>query len=800
MSSSYQTRDIGVVQRDHQKEAKEIEKHRKAQTAASTRSAKEWKSVATQMGDLKSFVEQTELKQFQDQQKSLMSFLEDTAVPWVKMQWQSQVDSGRNAYATREQDPDTQSKFDKMVEEVEKLELSQAETYKQIKIREKQLFFDEDKKQLASLSHFEKLGFRRARLEDNVANFGTYREDMFLNSTALVPNTDGSFFELKDWSQHVGGREAASRYIFNQFYAENSLGLSEKYLTVKAIPGMEKIENQQETAYKETVRLDETKTTLEANKLALTSSLKTNDPDKIATALGVYLTGTENAFAYLGSQGKLQETAHKEQRNAIKGIVRSFAAAQPWSKPDGFIEGMKRHIVEGHPGGPKSFYEHFKDLGFSETDIKAEFLDAKIDHNTRITRGYQADLKLIKENITDTLRTLERENPGKPVPPEMKDYYIEQLRENPLATAEDFTEVNGMFDKGFTTDDQDMQIILNDEEYKLLGQISKGRLEFLDRKYIFSKTLLQDLENGNHIADKSFITSTTAVAEGVNILKEAIYGQLKIERANRGTGKSLTINELAGLDRIIYEGITGAHEDLDLPPMMKLALQYKREDEDNPHVTVNADDTYYIKKAASKLAENFMKLNKGVNEYDTSGHDLYVQPGKYEGGFINLKGGDDHLGHIERTEKAWTKLAGDRIQTGGFASLKTIPINNFTENDFTIDMETRQTPSTLFHVLAASDGDGGWDAWDFHNHYSKQLGLPIIQKPKEASKLRQFIPHYRFRRIYLNLGSKIVQDQTLEKLPNPYKLSTASYIWSRIRSNQSINLGEHFKKKYPENR
>lgn len=771
MTSSYRNR-TSPLEGGYDRKAKDLESHRKSWIADATGAVKDWKSSASATAKLQDYVDQAELQQFKQTKKYIDNFMQKTVVGAAQEYWSNELAKGREMYANRYED----EAFDNLKAEVDELELKGEERYREIQKRADELLLEEDKKKVRSMSHFEQMGYARAKLEDAANNFGNWRENQFKDNDTLIRDRAGNVFKLNEYWRDdlVGGREAASAYLYEQYYLDNKGTFNSKYLTTNFIPKLDKIETAQENTYYEGVRKADAQASIELNDINLNSALESNDPAKIQSALETHNIATLPHYNYLQSQGALRERAPVAWRNNIMARIKAVADANPDMYPDGIIQALEEWKVPGHPGGSKSMMDLFEKDGFSKRNIRNIFLDAQKKQAGlyRNASENQAVLHAAEAKIT----AWEYKNKGEEVPDDVRAEHIAKAGDNPFATKEGIIAVENNLNVTLPTRDQQRAMVHNDAHYKLTGTIDRGRIEALKADGL-SDEIIKEFEEANIVVEKSLVSQEMATANNAHFA-----GVVKsiLKKDNVASWKPNT-QDAEVINHLLEKGITDAG-DLDTLPLYKGARLRMLQNEEA--MKNNAGDPSLtwevaVEQQRNQLETNFRVLSRSP---EFSSHVLYSKP---TAGFINMPVGGVKKSFSE-IQRDSVRYATDIVRNQGVNGLYNIPNDHFEDADF--NLVNGNMVSQKFRYLAAADGNGNLDSWDMYNYYAKRTGRPEIQKPEEAVALRSHIPYSSMWEIYYTLGSHTVLDRALTINPSVKNLVHERQIRNATRNMSGFHV------------
>ena len=194
MTSSYKSRSLGASQQSKYSRQKisDLEAQRKQFIQDATNASKGDIAEATRQDKVLTFTEKAELQQLSNLSKTFEDFLQKTVVDVSKHQWEKEINRGWEMYKTRH-DNDEWNQLNAKVDE----SLSKQEDLEQkTRILADKAPLEVDKKRIRNLSHFEQMGWGRARLQEAADNYGEYRLAELQQNTLLLNGPDLSLIHI----------------------------------------------------------------------------------------------------------------------------------------------------------------------------------------------------------------------------------------------------------------------------------------------------------------------------------------------------------------------------------------------------------------------------------------------------------------------------------------------------------------------------------------------------------------------------------------------------------------------------
>ncbi len=390
MTSSYKNRQGLNPNKRYQQAIKDLESEKNAYIAESTGQLRDLQSENRRAAKLQDFVTNKELKDLSNLSDTFNNFLQKAVVPTTKRYWDGQIEKGRLAYKTRDQDPNQE--FYKNEEEINKAIDKSRTLDTELAKRAKNLPTDTQKLELTGLSGFKALGYKLQRLDDAAVNFGEWRLNQLQTSTKEI-TVDGVTFQIKDAQPGVQ-YEAASDALYKDYVNQNRGDLSAKYVNTKFIPQLDKIEFAQKGEYNEKQRKLEASDQIDAGKVNLNLGLNSGDPTRMSESL-------INAWETLSTNFRIQGSSdpNTSTRQAIRDQIQTYIEEN--SDNTEKIQNLKNVLntlkVPGHSNQKLSMAELYP----------KEFSDQTIDdivsaRNTTKFRQEQAKDQIILQGIRDT--------------------------------------------------------------------------------------------------------------------------------------------------------------------------------------------------------------------------------------------------------------------------------------------------------------------------------------------------------------------------------------------------------------
>ncbi len=760
MTSSFRQRNITKPGGDT-KRATDLENARRSWINEATGVNRDWKAIASNQAALAKYVDDAELADFKSTKKALDTFMQKTAVDATKMYWANEIAKGREAYETR--DYDKNETYNKIKAEVDQLELDSEAKYREVQKRAEAAFLETEKEQIRKLSHFEKMGYARARLEEAAEGFGTWRLAELGSSEEWVQDKSGQWFQVKDYAKDglVGGYEAASQHVYSKYYMENKGSFTSKYLTAKFIPKLNKTEQTQATTYYEQVRKEGLWNSIKANELNLMTVLKDKDSTKkqIQAALLTTHSVNRNLYNELGAKGG----GNIAWRTGIMNQIKALAAADPaFANREELIQALKEWEVPGMNG--KTMFDLYGEDGFSESNINNLF-NAKAKEYSRNLEGVnEAQREIVLNEARAAVRR--HEENGTTISQEEKDALIDRIVEND-GTENDVSLLDEIINKKPTSELYDYNAVI--EAAGADKQISEAEFKVLDRKLIISDEVEKRLRDKGIIVENPFLTGEAyeGVDASKNILRDALRVRAGIDKV---PGSKLGEEYNQVLEELYFNGISGTGEPgIDTKGVVPLAQEIYElatsktlpNGDPNPNYNPNYSKNDALTDAAEIVKKKFETLQ--LSSDIASGHKLY-----HDGGFNNFNFGLSKQALKTQRNRNLAAIIQEGASINPNSALEGIlqltPTQlGIKESDFDINLNTKDQPSIVFQMMAAADVSDTYDAWDFHNMFAKKMGREdlMVAKPAEAVLLRELMTPGTLHWLYKHKGSQTLVNQAL---------------------------------------
>jgi len=767
MTSSFRQRNITKPGGDTKK-ATDLENARRSWINEATGVNRDWKTIASNQAALAKYVDEAELADFKTTKKALDNFMQKTAVDATKMYWANEIAKGREAYETR--DYDKNETYNKIKAEVEQLELDSEAKYREVQKRAEAAFLETEKEQIRKLSHFEKMGYARARLEEAAEGFGAWRLAELGSSEEWVQDKSGQWFQVKDYAKDglVGGYEAASQHVYSKYYMENKGSFTSKYLTAKFIPKLNKTEQTQATTYYEQVRKEGLWDSIKANELNLMTVLKDKDSTQEQIEAALLTTHSVNRPLYneLGAKGG----GNIAWRAGIMNQIKALAEADPaFANRDELIQTLKTWKVPGMNG--KTMFDLYGEDGFSESYINNLFNSKAQEYARNLEKVNEKKREIVLNEARSAVR-IHEEN-GTTISEDEKQALTDRIVDNG-GTQKDISLLDQIINKKPTGELYDYNAAI--EAAGADRQMTEAEFQVLDKKLIISSKVEQRLRDEGIISDDAFLQGgeIEGVAKSKDMLREAFRVRAGIDKV---PGSKLGYQYDEALEYLWINGISGVGDpNIDTPGVVDLAKQYYKLSKQKtlPNGDPNLPDSEgnggynpnYTKAEALEQAANTVKTK--WEALQTSGvvgsnHKLY-----HDGGFNNFNFGLSKQALSTQRNRNLAAIIQDGSAANPNSALEGIleltPTQlGLKDSDFDINLNTKDQPGMIFQMMAAADVSDTYDAWDFHNMFAKKMGREdlMVAKPTEAVLLRELITPGTLHWLYKHKGSQTLINQGL---------------------------------------
>tara|TARA_Y100001963_G_scaffold25466_1_gene34548 strand:+ start:768 stop:3128 length:2361 start_codon:yes stop_codon:yes gene_type:complete len=753
MTSSYRNRAVPTTAKRDARVIADIKQQRKEEVTGLTAQAQGQIQEMKRQAGLAKSDDQYELKKLAHLSKTINNAVTVGSKYIAEEIWAPAIERGKQQYRSKEINP----QWYEIQKQIDEAEGKNEELYIELQKKAEKLELETDKERFRELSHFERMGWSRAKLNEAAKGFGNWRIDQLETSEELIPGTD---IMIKDHRElGTKGYEVASDYLYSKFYMENKGSFNEKYLTAKLIPELDKQETAQKTAYYEGIRQEKASDRIDFNEANLYESFGTGDVTKIHTSLDAFHAATPSAFATNGAKGN----GYPAMRKAILDQVKAYAVENPHDAAS-VIAALKTWKIPGVTGDKNTLFTKHPDE-WNEVAIENIFQQEAANAVTLNKKGDEAARKLLLERYRGLAH--ERAEAGAALP--NGQFFTEseiaiaaqQLSQINGATEADASQLTYLMTRTQASDQVAWAQIKAAAGTD--GQMSEAEWALLDEKLLISNAVEEQARKLGLIVDKPFLTgqeSLAAVTKGKELLKTAVKNSDKTyDNPLKKFGDDPRSQE--ALNTLITKGIVLPEDDpLHSKGLVPLAQEYYTQNQERLKEGLgdpNYTESDALNDAATTLFNKFEQLQKDPT-YST--HRLYNQN---RSGFTNINLNEEtKIAKRLNRRQSLTRELTDTIYSGGIESLKTQP-PTLVESDWDLDPGSGGVPSLPFQLAAATDGTGGMDAWDYYNLWATKEGRPTVTKPQEATLLKERISGTTFWKMANNPGSKTVCSQLLKE-------------------------------------
>ena len=671
--------------------------------------------------------------------------MEKVVAPLIQQQWAKEIDKGREIYLTRETDKN--KRFETLKTEVEEAVEKQEGNYQELWEEGKKKVLKEHRDSLLNLSHFERMGVARARLDEAAAGYGNYRINELQTSEDTVYDDNGTPFLLKDYKDPslVGAYEAASSHIYAKYYIENKGDFTPKYLNAKFVPELMKTEVKQKSEYYAQLRRETTNQRIDNLETIFDQALKTNNPKDIARSITTSHIAIPALFDDLGAK----EGGNVAWRKSfVLAGIQKFAAQNPNADVNQIIEGLKLATIN-HPNGKKNLFDLYSDE-FSPFQIKQIFNKAKADQAS-LLKSADENSKVIFEEKVDEARDEAWANGTRLDDKFIQNSLSEAGRLN--YTQDELTALDYKL-RLAPMSDVESTAFLEREAERFGGQLSTAQVIALSQTKGLSKLAINDLKERKIIVDEPFLTAKpellAAITEADKTLEDDIKllsskfdnPHIKLDAAHKRAVKVLKEQGIQGTNDPNIDTVGGLYE------IATSIYEQNQKDFAAGLTDVQLTKEQAIEQATGQLTSKLKLLNANR---DYENHILYNSSKK---GFQNLTAA--HMSPLYN-ERIRDNLTLDEMETNvlkeGIQGLYNRPPSTLTIDDFHVGPSTGNMPSRIMQLAAAADETGKYDPWDFMHKWQEvilnnpshplheELKLkPALPKPAELTLLREKIP------------------------------------------------------------
>ena len=759
MTSSYRNRAVPTTANRDARVIADLKNRRQQEVTGMRQQAQGQINEMNRLSGLQAKEDLYELDKLKHLSNSINNFVQKAAVPFVKQKWDEAIDRGRLYYNTRDTDPT----FDNLNKQVDAQLDAQEKLEKNTKELAEKATLEVDKERIRSLSHFEKMGWNRARLEEAAAGFGDHRMSQLAENTTELTllGADGKpyTFKLNEYSNDKE-YEAASQHIYREYVMANQGDFSEAYIGAKFIPLLEETENKQKTQYYHNLRLERAREGITNLDRQLMTTWTSGSADQITSMIQTTKVGQTGYFKTINPKGGANQAWRK---NLISKDKEWVEVADPDPKQATIVrQAIANTVIEDHPGGPKKLGDLYPGE-LDERSLRLDYLKAKNQMEQVEKQGYEAEAQAVIQDTPAKIKAMIDESGGV----ELTKIEKEELRES-------FASLQGVInDPGLLQKYEkilDMKKLTPAEttiHLKKLIQLGNGEIgesnlkayELTENVYLDQGTI-DDYRQMGKIVDTPFFDGEAQAAS----LKYIGDGKSKgsLEKIIRYTQKDLNNRNT----------VLGADADLVLKDMQSelhtRARNLYNAAKSDGNLTYSKEQAY-----ADALGEIDLRM-KTIQENNETGH-LWYNDGK---GFPNAQGGLSSAGAAALQLQKTLKIADTMVDDHGFNALLEKPIETLTPEDFRMDSSTNYKPKAIFYKLARQDGRH--TAIEIYNAQASLTGfskeIPLDPTTNELNE--------RVKRTPVVLRQNYLQNPSSKKFKN--QLMGALGIFDKDRLKESL--------------
>ena len=759
MTSSYRNRAVPTTANRDARVIADLKNRRQQEVTGMRQQAQGQINEMNRLSGLQAKEDLYELDKLKHLSNSINNFVQKAAVPFVKQKWDEAIDRGRLYYNTRDTDPT----FDNLNKQVDAQLDAQEKLEKNTKELAEKATLEVDKERIRSLSHFEKMGWNRARLEEAAAGFGDHRMSQLAENTTELTllGADGKpyTFKLNEYSNDKE-YEAASQHIYREYVMANKGDFNEAYIGAKFIPLLEETENKQKTQYYHNLRLERAREGITNLDRQLMTTWTSGSADQITSMIQTTKVGQTGYFKTINPKGGANQAWRK---NLISKYKEWVEVADPDPKQATIVrQAIANTVIEDHPGGPKKLGDLYPGE-LDERSLRLDYLKAKNQMEQVEKQGYEAEAQAVIQDTPAKIKAMIDESGGV----ELTKIEKEELRES-------FASLQGVInDPGLLQKYEkilDMKKLTPAEttiHLKKLIQLGNGEIgesnlkayELTENVYLDQGTI-DDYRQMGKIVDTPFFDGEAQAAS----LKYIGDGKSKgsLEKIIRYTQKDLNNRNT----------VLGADADLVLKDMQSelhtRARNLYNAAKSDGNLTYSKEQAY-----ADALGEIDLRM-KTIQENNETGH-LWYNDGK---GFPNAQGGLSSAGAASLQLQKTLKIADTMVDDHGFNALLEKPIETLTPEDFRMDSSTNYKPKAIFYKLARQDGRH--TAIEIYNAQASLTGfskeIPLDPTTNELNE--------RVKRTPVVLRQNYLQNPSSKKFKN--QLMGALGIFDKDRLKESL--------------
>ncbi len=747
MTSSYRNRAVPTTANRDARVIADLKNRRQEEVTGMRQQAQGQINEMNRLSGLQAKEDIYELEKLKHLSNSVNEFVQKAAVPFVKQKWEEAIDRGRLYYNTRDTDPT----FDNLNKQVDAQLDAQEKLERDTKELAEKATLEVDKERIRSLSHFERMGWNRARLEEAAAGFGNHRMAQLAENTTELTllGEDGKpyTFRLNEYSNDKE-YEAASQHIYREYVMANKGDFSEAYIGAKFIPLLEETENKQKTQYYHDLRLERAREGITNLDRQLMTAWTSGNVDQITSMIQTTKIGQTGYFKTIGPKGGANQAWRK---NLISKYKEWLEVADPSHEQAAIVrQAIANTVIKDHPSGPKKLGDLYPGE-LDEKSLRLDYLKAKYQMEQTEKLGYKAEAEATIQDAPNKIKAMIDEGGGV----ELTKIEKEELRES-------FASLQGAINDPKLITEYDK--LLNMKKLtpaettihlqKLLqlgnGEIGESTLkayELTENVYLDQATI-DDYRQMGKVVDNPFFDSEAQAAALKHIGNGKSAGSL--EKIIRYTQKDLNdTNNILGFDA-----------DIVLKDMKRELHTRAR----NLYNAARSDGnlTYSKEQAYNEALGEINLRMKTIQETDERGH-LWYNNGD---GFPNAQGGLSSAGAASLKLEKTLNIASKMVDDHGFNALLEKPIATLTPGHFRIDSSTNYKPQAIFYKLARQDGRH--TALEIYNAQAGLTGfskeIPLDATTNELNERVKRSPVVLRQNYLKNPGSKKFKSQLMAAL------------------------------------
>lgn len=327
---------------------------------------------------------------------SINTLLQETVVDQIMEDRKEQVNRGIELFAT---DPEgarqERAQTEAAVEQ-------QRALHDKIEAEAQKAPTTEAANQVRSLSKYEQMGWDFAAMREAANGWDAHREaELETNETVLLDH-DGTPFVLKDYDRGSTDQyDIAVRYLQTEYIdSHNPKGFNAAIRnTTLTAPILERSASARKQVVQK-VNRDRAIAAIDGEENLLAAALRGDPgaPDAGKQAM-TFLNSTFKHFETIGAQQGGRKAARVRLLQIVNTVIEE--ATESVDAADRIIPLLKNAKLEGHPSGPKTLFELYRDE-FNEETIRGKAIQADIN---KTTRDLQQRRKPAEEEVINLLET-----------------------------------------------------------------------------------------------------------------------------------------------------------------------------------------------------------------------------------------------------------------------------------------------------------------------------------------------------------------------------------------------------------